>query len=271
MKKRTALVLTGLARDFNLAADSIYRNIIKPFSISPSDIFIEIWSDKGYWYPGDALVKKSFLETQEITHADVENYYPGSQVNIENYGLMESTFQNRLNFFPEEFRSDLNHSNYFVRGINLISMFYKINKGIRQIQGKDFDLVIRTRPDIYLPRKLRIFNKSKLHILKQRNHLGTGLGDNLHIGSTKDIAMLGEIYNHLEEIFVLSDRILCPHLFVETWISSNSILYREFLMRGWATLHTPAGQYKALNSARKWVDLGDADYSRGNNRFNGSL
>jgi len=271
MKKRTALVLTGLARDFHLAAESIHANIIQPFSIAPTDVFIDIWSDRGYWYPGDALVKKSFLEAGQLTVADVENYYPESQIYVENFSELESTFLQRLESFPERFREDLNHSNYLVRGINLVSMFYKIHKGANQIEDKNFDLVIRTRADIYLPRKLRLFNTDKLRILKQRNHFDQGLGDNLHIGSVENISLLGEIYNNLEEIFQLTDQILCPHLFIEKWLSLNSIKHSEFSMRGWSTLHTPGGQYKALNSKGAWDILTNGNYDRSVERFNGSV
>lgn len=271
MRKRTALVLTGLARDFNLAAEHIHRNIIQPFSIAPTDVYIDIWSDKGYWYPGDALVKKSFLETGLLSHTEVNTYYPESHINIEDFANLESTFLKRLESFPEEFRKDLNHSNFFVRGINLVSMFYKINKGINLVKDKNFDLVIRTRPDIYLPKKLRLFSTGKMRILKQRNHFGGGLGDNLHLGSLENISTLGEIYNNLEEVFILTNQILCPYLFIKEWLAIKSIKHKEFSMRGWSTLHTPGGQYKALNAEGAWDLLGNGSYERNKDRFDGSV
>ena len=68
---RVALVLSGLPRDFEAASNSMYSRIINRFSIDPGNIFISMWNERGYWYPGDALHAKSFAEAGKVSLEEI--------------------------------------------------------------------------------------------------------------------------------------------------------------------------------------------------------
>lgn len=263
-----ALVLTGLARDFEGAYPHIKKFIIDPLQIKPENIFISTWDDIGYWYPGDALQQKSFAESGLLTADKLRAIYPEAKVIIENFDLIKPELEAQLAPIPEFFRPDIQHSNYLVRGVNLVSLFYKISSGLQMIQGDALGKVVRTRldfaPNSSIP---RLFTNSFI-ALKQRNHLGQGTGDNFHMGTMAEQLCMSRIYHNLQTIYELSGNLLCPHLFVQSALALEKIKYRETKMR-YTTLHTPGGQYQALGSNGTWVDAHMSDYQRSISPFKG--
>jgi hypothetical protein len=263
-----ALVLTGLARDFTRAYPQIKKFIIDPLRIKPENIFISTWDDIGYWYPGDALKQKSFMESGSLTVDKLRTVYPLAKIKIENFDSMKPILEARLAPIPEFFRPDIQHSNYLVRGLNLVSLFYKISSGLQMIQEGTFGRIVRTRLDFapmsYIP---RVFTNSFI-TLKQRNHLGQGTGDNFHMGTMSEQLCMAKIFNNLEAIFKFSGNLLCPHLFVQSALALEKIKYRETSMR-YTTLHTPGGQYQALGPNGHWVEAHLSDYKRSISPFKG--
>jgi hypothetical protein len=269
VNNRVGLVLTGLARDFEQASNNIYKSIIDKYAIQPQDIYINIWSDRGYWYPGDARVARSFMESSEISVADIQNIYPKSKIEIENFNDVKSEFTKRIAKIPEVFIPSISHSNFLVRGINLFSMFYKIQKGLTDaLSNKQITHIVRTRPDIVIHSRSPRMSNRYLTILKQANHLGQGIGDNFHIGPTEFHKPIAGIFNNIEEIFKITGGLVCPHLFVEATLDLNSIPYKQRRLK-FETLHTPGGMYKALNLDGTWGDLQTSDYVKNLNSFRG--
>jgi|688.fasta_scaffold245204_2 hypothetical protein len=267
----TALVLTGLPRNFEAASRSIQSNIIERYEIQPEHIFISVWKDRGYWYPGDASVSRSFLEAGEVDSKMISAIYRGAQIDIENFSEFTDVFQRKLDPFPEVFFPSIDHSNYLVRGVNLISMFYKIARGLEMAFAREgITRIIRTRPDIQLQNLGPGTYKNKMVVAKQSNHLGTGIGDNFHAGPRELHSPFLETLKNLDYYFGRTGGILCPHLISQAVFESNSIQYVQKRIK-FQTLHTPGGMYKAQNSEGEWVDLRKADYARTQERFSGKV
>jgi hypothetical protein len=268
MDQRTALVLTGLPRDFELASRYIKSQICEPLNIGPRDIFISVWDDVGYWHPGDSKSARSFYPSGRVSREAIEKVYPGATIQMESFKFMEGELQRRVNGLPEVYFPSISHSNFLARGINIVSMFYKIQNGLELVPKGQYDRIVRTRPDIALDKRLKPRSESRFQILRQRNHMGNGLGDNLHIGSEAQQAAIRDVYGSLDDLFVLQRGLVCPHLFVESALRLHAIPIRE-LRAKYTTLHTPGGQYHAQNRDGSWVKAADADYSRSDKEFQG--
>jgi hypothetical protein len=267
----TALVLTGLPRNFEAASRSIKRDIVERYEIQPEHIFISIWKNRGYWYPGDASVSRSFLEADVVDSEMVRAIYGGAQIEIEDFSEFNELFQRRLDPFPEVFLPSIGHSNYLVRGVNLISMFYKIARGLEMaLASSEITRIIRTRPDIALQKSGPQTYGDKMVVAKQSNHLGTGIGDNFHAGPREFHLPFLETLKNLQYYFQRTGGILCPHLITQAVFEANKIRYVQKRIK-FETLHTPGGMYKAQNSKGEWVDLRKADYSRTQERFSGKV
>ena len=267
-KAQNALILTGLARDFESAYPYLEKFILKPYRIEPHNIFISTWDDVGYWYPGDAANSSSFAKSGILTREKLRKVFKEAKIEIENFDSVKDHFEKQLVEIPETFREEFNHSNYLVRGVNLVSLFYKISRGLSLVEDQHFGKIIRTRLDLAPKSYIRDYFSNSFITLKQRNHLGGGTGDNLHIGELEQHLSIGRIYSELKSTFDNSDQILCPHLFVETALRVSGVRYRETNIR-YSTFHTPGGQYKALNSQGIWVDAQESDYIRTKNPFKG--
>jgi hypothetical protein len=112
---KRALVLTGLLREFKLTAPTIQKNLIEPFGISAKDIYVNVWSDLGYWVPGDGLNSTGFEASSPVTIQAVEEIYKTSNVSINHFSDEEKSIEAIGSQFHERFVSKLNHSNFLVR------------------------------------------------------------------------------------------------------------------------------------------------------------
>jgi hypothetical protein len=267
---RTALVLTGLPRDFERAASNLRERVIERYSIRPEDVFISVWTDRGYWYPGDAAEKKSFFESGEVQVQQIESTYPESQIELENFGEKKSSFIKTLESYPEVYLPSIDHSNYMVRGINLISMLYKINRGLSlALSNPNITHIVRTRPDMVIGNRLPMMSNRRVIVAKQSSHLGFGIGDNLHIGPSFAQVPIMNALTNLPKLFERTGGILCPHLIMEAALNAGRV---PFVQRriSFETLHTPGGMYAAQQKDGRWKKAQEVDYERSNQPFRGS-
>lgn len=263
-------MLTGLPRDFERAAPNLRGRVIARYSILPEDVFISVWNDRGYWYPGDAAESKSFLESGKVQVDQIQSIYPSSQIDLENYEEKRDLFNRILEIYPEVYLPSIQHSNYMVRGVNLISMLYKMNRGLHlAVSNPDITHIVRTRPDLVVNRRLPKMPKKHLIAAKQSSHLGLGIGDNLHIGpSLAHVPIMNALYN-LPNLFERTNGILCPHLMMEAALNASRVPFVQKRIL-FETLHTPGGMYAAQEKDGSWKKAQEADYERSNRPFRGS-
>ena len=267
---RTGLVLTGLLRDFERGAPNLRHRIIERYSIRPEDVFISVWTDRGYWYPGDAAEAKSFLLSGEVQVGQVESVYPDSQIDLENFEDKRSSFREILESYPEVYLPSIDHSNYMVRGINLISMLYKMHRGLGlAISNPNITHIVRTRPDMVIGNKLPRMPNNRVIVAKQSSHLGFGIGDNLHFGPTFAHAPIMNALTNLPKLFERTGGILCPHLIMEAALNSARVPFAQKRIP-FETLHTPGGMYQAQEKDGSWKKAQEAEYERQNRPFRGS-
>lgn len=263
-------MLTGLPRDFERAAPNLRERIIKRYSIQPEDIYISVWTDRGYWYPGDAAESKSFLASGEVHAGQIESIYPNSQIDLENFEDKKGFFSKLLESYPEVYIPSIDHSNYMVRGINLVSMLYKMSRGLNLAASNgEITHIVRTRPDLVVGMKLPSMPKRNLVVAKQSSHLGLGIGDNLHIGPAFAHVPIMNAFNNLPNLFERTGGILCPHLIMEAALDASRVHFVQKRII-FETLHTPGGMYAAQEKDGRWKKAQQVDYERSNRPFRGS-
>lgn len=265
---KTALVLTGLLREYKEAFSTQKQNIIAPYNISNSDIFVNVWDDIGYWTPGDGTNQTGFEKTKKVSLSELQDIYESDNIIVHNFEEYEPQFNKISDEYEEFFVPSINHSNCLVRKKNLISMFFKIQEGIKMTLKTNYDVIVRTRPDLMCHESLPIFaDYTTFFSLHHRNHIGSGIGDNLHISNQKNMIPFSTFMDNMHQLYIASNNILCPHLFCETILKVNNINHQEFNFSH-TYMHTPGGQYKA-KKGNDWVELGNASYERCSGRFVG--
>lgn len=263
-------MLTGLPRDFERAAPNLRERVIERYSIQPEDMYISVWSDRGYWYPGDAAKSKSFLESGEVQLGQIVSVYPDAHIDMENFEEKRELFNELLGSYPEVYLPSIQHSNYLVRGINLISMLYKMSRGLRPaISNPKITHIVRTRPDLVVTMRLPKMPKKHLVVAKQSSHLGLGIGDNFHFGPSFAHVPIMNALNNLPALFERTGGILCPHLMIEAALNSGRVPFTQKRIL-FETLHTPGGMYAAQEKDGSWKKAQQVDYEKSNRPFRGS-
>lgn len=263
--KSACLILSGLPRDFRGSCQSISNRLILPNKINFENIFITVWNEIGFWSPGDSITKASFRKSGKIVREDVESVYPGASIEILDFNEHLPLIELEADKYEERYLEKFQHSNFFARKINILSMFYIMQKAVNRVPQK-YSHAIRTRPDIVLEKKIRCSNR--YNILFQRNHFGGGVGDNFHSGKFNEIVTVGNVWSNLYKYYLASESILCPHLLVKEALKDSQITFKEKKIK-FTTLHTPGGQYKVENTSGEWVELGNFEYKKNTERFKG--
>lgn len=230
-----AVVLTGHLRCWKDVLSNFNERIVSRYQ---PDVFIHTWNEEGWWIPGDKQNEKGYFETTpKIDETEIlEAYNPK--------GLIIEDWNNYNQFFEE--RGKL-YTNFAHRPKNILSMFYKLNRGISLMEdyvsqtGKYYDLVIRMRPDIIFHQDLPDFDNKKFYTLAHRNHLGQGTGDMIQVGNMFNMILFSKVSCFLTHVYLKTD-LLCPHVISSQWIKDMNFKWEEFSIH--KTLqHTPKGEY----------------------------
>lgn len=231
---KVAVILTGHMRCWKELFPVFKSQIIDRYS---PDIFISTWSDEGWWRPHS---ETGFNE--QSPRLDVEGvcdqYCPWLKVmRTEDYLQYDENFKQR----------QTNYKNYLHNPKNVISMLFKMHSGGSMLEdhitrtGKQYDLVIRMRPDLTFTDIIPDLSPDRFYTLNHKNHLGQGTGDMFQAGSLKDVLNYTKMSVHLDQVYGISNT-LCPHIIASTWI--------EMLKLNWCELqlnkkiwHSPFGEY----------------------------
>lgn len=230
---KVAVILTGHMRCWKQVFPNFEERILRKYN---PDIFMHTWQDEAYWDPHSqhGIVQGApVIDQQSI----VQTYNPKGIV-VENY-----------NDFKEDFalRAE-QYSNFYHVPKNIISMLYKIGQGGLLMEdhmfktGKQYDLVIRMRPDLVFNEPLPDFDPNVFYTLGYRNHMGQGTSDMIQVGNHFTISLFTKLLNHLPQIYKQAG-LLCPHVISENYIKSLALPWKEFMINK-TIMHTPLGEYK---------------------------
>lgn len=244
MKKRCALVLTGMSRCWEQAYPAMKENFLDRLEC---DVFIDIWSEKGY-YSGKGYLpekngfvdttpnEKGFFDSGELVDANkIMEIYKPKILHIQDFSQIESFFEHEKEYFK----------NAYTRPKNTLAQSYKMYTGSNMAheynsmffqQTGTYDIMVRARPDIVLEHLIPIDLLTSGHFLTlpSRNKNNRGTGDSIQIGNFNQMVSFNRsmwtrrktIYDELE--------ISCPHLFVEHIL--KSIINRDSILQ-WIELH----------------------------------
>lgn len=236
---KVAVVLTGHLRCWKDVFPNFKERVIDRYN---PDIFIHTWDEEGWWIPGDKQNEKGYHESTPKIDRDsiVEAYNPR--------GLTIESWDNYNNIF--EHRGSL-YENFAHRPKNILSMFYKLGRGISLLEdyvsqvGTYYDLVIRMRPDMIFHEDLPEFDLNYLYTLAHRNHLGQGTGDMIQAGNMMNMILFSKISCFINQLYSQTN-LLCPHVLSTKYIENMSFPWREFNIH--KTLqHTPKGEYQEIS------------------------
>jgi hypothetical protein len=235
---KTAVILTGHLRCWKQVFPNFKERVIDRYQ---PDIFIETWDEEGWWIPGDMQNVKGYHEqTPEIDVGEVVEAYKPISISVESWENYNELFEDRGS----------NFKNFAHRPKNIISMFYKLAKGVQLMEsymmknGVGYDRVIRMRPDLIFHQDLPEFELGTFYTLAHRNHLGKGTGDMIQIGNSLQVIMFSKVAAFLENIYNHS-QLLCPHTMSIEWIRAINLQWKEFTIHK-TIQHTPLGEYKEI-------------------------
>lgn len=228
-----AIVLTGHMRCWKQVYPNFKQRLIDRYN---PDIFIETWEDEAYWDPHSqhGIVK----DAPKVNFDELRNTYRPIAIRYDSYEKYQSSFEERAKHY----------SNFYHVPKNIISMLFKLGRGILMLEdymfltGKTYDLVIRMRPDLVFNEPLPQFDPNKFYTLGYRNHMGQGTSDMIQVGNFFTISLFSKLLHHLPHVYKETG-LLCPHVVSEHFIKRLGFPWEEFMIDK-TIMHTPLGEYK---------------------------
>lgn len=229
---KLALVLTGHMRCWEKVFPNTFEKIINKYE---TDVFIHTWKDEAWWDPHSSA---GFVTNSPNINIDsmIKTYKPVSMV-VQDFNDYKDDLEKQ---------SEIYENYYHVRK-NIISMFYKLNQGITLMEeysmrtGKQYDLVIRMRPDIIFNEDLPNFDPKYFYTISHKNHLSQGTGDTFQASNPFILSFFSRILLIMPQIYS-ETKILCPHIVSEHFIKKFQLNWREFNVDR-TLMHTPLGSY----------------------------
>lgn len=244
---RTALILTGHMRCWQHVWPYIKSQFVDRYN---PDIFVSTWSDEGWWRPSSS---KGFNEQSPLLDTDAFcKLYNPVALEVDDYKDYESYLEGIA--FKYE---------YFIHNPkNVVSMFFKIAKGFELVEksGKEYDLVIRMRPDLVFNHTLPNLDPNIFYTTHHPNYYGKGTGDTFQASSYKNIKAFCSTFSNLDKIYSISNT-LCPHVLTKTSIELLGGSHVE-VSSNFKLIHSPYGHFFDTDESRKSIifDVGANDH-----------
>lgn len=232
---KIALCMSGHIRTFDKTYQSWYDNLISQYN---TDLYLHLWDSVG---PKDMsqhnLDFKSGVDQSNMFN--VENFVKtyGTSVNyslfVESYDVHYQKFSDRAVSWYEQ--RDKQGLRTIDRPLANFSMYYKWYKCNELIEYKDYDLVIRTRPDIALNSRLPIecfVDSSQMYIPVAGSWGGDEISDYMTIGTQEQITKFCDLYNNLDEMYECAvangdfTKVLYPHRMFHFWMERQNLNYK---------------------------------------------
>jgi hypothetical protein len=233
-----AVILTGHMRCWRDVFPNFKERIIDRYN---PHIYIHTWDEEGWWIPGDKQNEKGYHEsTPMVDMKEISDVYKPIGICVESWDQYNKIFTHRGELFK----------NFAHRPKNILSMFYKLNRGISMMEdyvsqtGIVYDLVIRLRPDMLFHEDLPDFDINTFYTIAHRNHLGQGTGDMMHVGNMFNMILFSKISCFINQLYMQTD-LLCPHVLSTKYIENVGLPWKEININ--KTLqHTPKGPYQEM-------------------------
>lgn len=234
---KVALILTGHLRCWDQVFPNTKEMIIDRWN---PDVFIHAWDEQSWWDPHS---KEGFVaNSPKIDIEAVAKAYNPKGMQFEYFEPYRSGFDQHAE----------RYQNHFHVKRNILSMFYKLHKGVELMNdytaktGVHYDLVIRMRPDMVFKSPLPEFDPSKFYTIKHRNHLGQGTGDMLQVSNPWLMTIFSNMLTVLPAIYSETN-ILCPHIVSEHFFRKMNYPWEEIEVDK-MLMHTPRGEYAPKQS-----------------------
>jgi hypothetical protein len=229
---KVALVLTGHMRCWDQVFPNTKETILDRWD---TDVFIHAWGDQAWWDPHS---KEGFVANSPKIEIDgVKQHYNPVEMVFEDFEPYRAGFDKHAE----------KYENHFHVKRNILSMFYKLHKGVELVNdysartGTHYDMVIRMRPDMVFNQHLPEFDPNKFYTIRHRNHLGQGTGDMLQVSNP----WLMSIFSNVPTILPIIYRetgVLCPHIVSEHFLKKMHFPWQEIEVNK-HLMHTPKGEY----------------------------
>jgi hypothetical protein len=236
-----ALILTGHMRNWPEVFPNTKEYLIDKYN---PDIFIHTWENEGYYDLSDPI--GYFQDSPKLDVNTIKDLYRPRNIKIDDFkkDFMEST-ERRETEFPINFHKPR----------NIISQFYKMLCGFRMLEnymlqtGKEYDLIIRMRPDLVLWQDVS-FNPDKFYTIVQRNHRNLGTGDLIHAGNFHNMSIFSKILYYFNSLYK-KNGVFCSHEMSKMYIEQTNLPWEE-LWINCTIMHTPKGLYAPKN---EWENI----------------
>lgn len=229
---KVALILTGHLRCWDQVFPNTKEMILDRWN---PDVFIHAWDEQAWWDPHS---KEGFVaNSPKIDTAAVQEAYKPVSMVFEDFEPYRAGFEQHAEMYE----------NHFHVKRNIISMFYKLHKGVELMNdytartGKHYDLVIRMRPDMVFKHQLPDFDNNKFYTILHRNHLGQGTGDMLQVSNPWLMTIFSNMLTALPALY-RETNVLCPHIISEHLFRRMSFPWEEVAIDK-MLMHTPKGEY----------------------------
>jgi len=244
---KVSLLLTGHMRCWKHVWPHIKAQFIDKYD---PDIFVSTWTDEGWWRPNST---RGFNEQSPLLDVDrfIELYHP-VVMEVDDYKDHESY----LNDIASKYK------NYIHNPKNVVSMYYKMAKGIKLLEKSvhNYDLVIRMRPDLVVNHTLPDLDPNVFYTTHHPNYYGRGTGDTFQASSYENIKKYCETFHNLDKIYSLCDT-LCPHVISKTAIELLGVNHVE-VSSNFKLIHSPYGHFFDSDENRRSIifDVGANDH-----------
>jgi len=215
---RIAILYSGHFRTFlDVIENNSNRIINNNFDI---DVYLNFWDTWGHGY----VFKTQIFKEEDLIPSNILN-------NISNnvtYKFVE--FEKSIYEFDEllKLQEDKPNSNMC---INVISMFYKMQRGYMHIEnsGIKYDYILKLRPDNFLERNIEFFNCEKNTIyttLEPRWNLnGNGVNDQFAFGDIETMKIYLNTYNSLKDIFINNN--CSPEILLKIHLDNHNVIVKD--------------------------------------------
>jgi hypothetical protein len=243
---KVAVILTGHMRSWEQVFPNFKEKVLDKYN---PDVFIHTWTDEGWWTPGDKVTETGVFDDSPSLDigAIIEAYQPKDfRLEDWNKSIVDDvpTFNQHFEERGKKFQ------NFAHKPRNILSMFYKLSAGVglmndyAAINGVQYDLVIRMRPDMIIE-DLPDFEQNTFYTLAHKNHLGQGTGDMIQVGSPIQLNLFALLPQNIDALYTHT-QLLCPHILSETWIKVLHLNWKEINISK-TLMHTPKGAYVEMD------------------------
>ena len=246
---RTALVLTGHMRAWELAFPSIKEQFLDKYN---PDVYIYTWSNRGYWVdPKNDPKELGVIEDEPIDRIDVKfAYKPKFFQFLPTNTIVRNVVDNMLAEYPI-----ITEKCGEIRPKNIMFQFLFWQSALQEMEAAatkeniEYDLVIRTRPDIIWHKPFPDMLPENLYTVRHPNHTGHGTGDMFFAGGQNCVMPFAKTFNQAPYLTKLNNR-FCPHMFMTSIIDQFGLSWVELDIPK-TIMHTPIGQYMDYRTGSK--------------------